>query len=976
MKRPLMFLLVFSLLFSQANTVYAAGQIVQENQGAIQSDYEEESPESDEGSSGSAEEESPGSTEEESPESDEGSSGSAEEESPGSTEGESPESEEESSGSTEEESSASAEEESSASEEESSASAEEESSASTEEPTEGTEEEQSDEPQIINNTITISVKNGENIACKLDLALKTAREHATDTGPITVKVPEGEYNLESNLHIYSNTILDVRGVTLKCICTQKNMLMSGTNGSYKGYADYNRSKACKGYGGFRNITVLGGTWIGNENSTSTLIRLAHAENVTLDGVTLQGGGCLHQSEVAAINGFYVKNCTFKNLKDQNTSSRQEALQLDIPCSESVFKAVYMDGTVMKNVEITGCTFSNVPRGVGTHTMVNGAYHENIRISGNTFRNVSQEAIVGLNYYNCEISGNTIENCGAGILFQYFKNSSASVYTTVFDGQTMYSGTIRHDAKTVIKNNSISIRYSSRCDEAQGIKVYGRKITGTAVGTDHKVIPPADYYISGVTVQDNVITTAGHGIRLVDARDCVISGNKINGGNVSANDPNRNNYNGIFVEKGPEKGNDHITIEYNTVSKISCDGIRVQIGAYADSVKKNYISEVGGNGICFRSKSGCSGKTAENTIIGCKKNAIKVDSYSKTGDITTNQIKTGSGGYAAEYGVYVYDHSSVNGSITKNSIEKTKKTPIFVSGSSSISRHIGSNRISSSGQYGIYVYDASTVKGNIEKNKIAKTKGNGIYISGKSVVKGSIISNTIDSAGGKGIYIYDKRNNASAGSIKNNVIRNSGSQAINLSAARNSLTISGNKLSGNTDSALVIQPGTTAYTVTVKDNIISSNKKKSAIRVISGKIVIKNNTISNAAYGIYANKGVKGYIYYNKFGKYTATQLRINRLCRKQTTAAAISRVKSYTRGKFTAGWKKVSNISGYELQYSTKKDFSSNVKTKTVKRSSTSLTLKGLKSRKTYYVRVRTYYTAGSIKIYSNYSTTKSVKVK
>lgn len=973
-----MFLLVVGLSFAQGNMVYAAAeQTVQTVQSVQESPAEEPQESQPQGQA----ESSAGEQESQSQDQTESSAGEQESQPQDQTEGSAGEQESPAEETPEVPSEGAAEVPSEgATQNPSEGAAENPSEGAAENPEEkmpeNPEEEEKEEPEIINGIITLSVQNGEDIAYKLDLALRTARDHATDQQPVTVKVPQGEYQLGSNLHIFSNTILDVRGVTLRCICLQKNMLMSGTNGAYNGYDDYNRSEACRGYNGFRNITVLGGTWIGNEESTSTLIRLEHASNVTLDGVTLQGGGCLHQSEVAAINGFYVRNCTFKDLKDQNTSSRQEALQLDIPCSEAVFKAVYLDGTVMKNVEITGCTFSNVPRGVGTHTTVIGAYHENIRISGNTFRNVIQEAIVGLNYYNCEITNNTIENCGAGISFQYIKNNYASVYTTIFDGQVPYSGVIRYDAKTVISGNRISTGYSSRSDTAEGIRIYGRNITGAVAGTDTNLIPAQDYYISGVTVTNNVITTAGHGIHLLDARNCVISGNEISGSNVSPDDPRNKNYDGIFVEKGAGDGKDHIVIESNIITEMPRNGIKVQSGAWADRVGKNHISGVGQNGIYFNSKSGCTGQVADNIISGCTDSAIMVGAYSKTGDITGNQLKAASDGYASGYGIYVYDHSAVNGSITKNSIQKTKKASILVSTGSSVSKQISSNEISASDQHGIYVYSSGTVKGNVEKNKIGKTKGNGIYISGKSTVKGGILANTITSAGGKGIYIYDSKKNASVGSIKNNTIKSSKSQGINLSAIGNSLTISGNKLSGNSDHGILVQPGTTKYTVTIKDNTISTNKNKSAVRVTSGKISIKNNSISNAAYGIYASKGVKGNIYYNKFGTKTAVQLRIDRLCRKQTTAAKISSVKSSAKKKLTVKWKKVSKISGYEIQYSTKKDFSSDVKTKTAKSSSTSLTLTGLKSKKTYYVRIRSYYTTGNIKIYSNYTAAKSVKVK
>ncbi|MBR4759222.1 MAG: fibronectin type III domain-containing protein, partial [Lachnospiraceae bacterium] len=74
-------------------------------------------------------------------------------------------------------------------------------------------------------------------------------------------------------------------------------------------------------------------------------------------------------------------------------------------------------------------------------------------------------------------------------------------------------------------------------------------------------------------------------------------------------------------------------------------------------------------------------------------------------------------------------------------------------------------------------------------------------------------------------------------------------------------------------------------------------------------------------------------------------------------------------------WKKISGAKGYEIQYSTKKNFKKNSKTKTTKK--VKYTIKSLKKKKTYYVRVRAYKTdvAGK-KVYGKWSKVKKVKVK
>ena len=76
-------------------------------------------------------------------------------------------------------------------------------------------------------------------------------------------------------------------------------------------------------------------------------------------------------------------------------------------------------------------------------------------------------------------------------------------------------------------------------------------------------------------------------------------------------------------------------------------------------------------------------------------------------------------------------------------------------------------------------------------------------------------------------------------------------------------------------------------------------------------------------------------------------------------------------------WKKVSGVSGYEIQIATDKKFKKNKKTVTVKKQKTTkTTVKKLKAKKKYYVRIRTYKIVNGKKIYSSWSKVKSVKTK
>jgi len=86
--------------------------------------------------------------------------------------------------------------------------------------------------------------------------------------------------------------------------------------------------------------------------------------------------------------------------------------------------------------------------------------------------------------------------------------------------------------------------------------------------------------------------------------------------------------------------------------------------------------------------------------------------------------------------------------------------------------------------------------------------------------------------------------------------------------------------------------------------------------------------------------------------------------------------KSTAKKKVTLKWKKAKNATGYEIQYSTKKNFKSAKKVIIKKVKTTKKTIKRLKSKKKYYFRIRPYKKSGGTKVYGAYSNKKNVKVK
>ncbi len=93
--------------------------------------------------------------------------------------------------------------------------------------------------------------------------------------------------------------------------------------------------------------------------------------------------------------------------------------------------------------------------------------------------------------------------------------------------------------------------------------------------------------------------------------------------------------------------------------------------------------------------------------------------------------------------------------------------------------------------------------------------------------------------------------------------------------------------------------------------------------------------------------------------------------------AKISKV-SAGKKAFTVSWgKKTTQVTGYEIQYSTSSSFKSGNKTVKITSAKTaSKAIKGLKAKKKYYVRIRTYKTVSGKKYYSDWSSKKSVTTK
>lgn len=142
------------------------------------------------------------------------------------------------------------------------------------------------------------------------------------------------------------------------------------------------------------------------------------------------------------------------------------------------------------------------------------------------------------------------------------------------------------------------------------------------------------------------------------------------------------------------------------------------------------------------------------------------------------------------------------------------------------------------------------------------------------------------------------------------------------------------------------------------------------------VTVNGKKIGSSAYKLYyknnKNSGI-GTVQVRGTGKYS----RINK-----TLTFKILPPKTLLTGlkkanrSFTASWKKNIQATGYQIQYAADSRFTKERKTFTVgKQSATRYKISGLKNKKTYYVRIRSYKRVGKKVLYSSWSTVKKIRV-
>ena len=160
-------------------------------------------------------------------------------------------------------------------------------------------------------------------------------------------------------------------------------------------------------------------------------------------------------------------------------------------------------------------------------------------------------------------------------------------------------------------------------------------------------------------------------------------------------------------------------------------------------------------------------------------------------------------------------------------------------------------------------------------------------------------------------------------------------------------------------------------VTVKNQTYTGKALKPAVTVKYGKVTLKKGTDYTVTYT--NNKEIgRATVTVKGKGMYAGTKRRSFKI---KPKTMAFTKLTGGNK-QITLKWKNPNNVTGYYIQCSLKKDFSTRRTVKIKQAQTASVTFKRLRANRTYYVRIRTYATVNNKNYYSPWSKVMTVATK
>ena len=457
---------------------------------------------------------------------------------------------------------------------------------------------------------------------------------------VTVHIPAGTYHLSKGLRIWSNTTIKAEpGARIICDMASAGNMLYGVHRHNDGSACTGLSSqfsSCKngGYTQEHDITIDGGVWDRNcpTSVSAGLLTIIHSQNITIRNATFTGS-TFHLLNLSGCANVNIANCTFTDMKKYTGSEKSfwgstnrgnaaevkrryaqlEAVHLDYINAEGESGKYPQDGTPCSNVNISGCTFSNVGAGAGTHNKSGAARGSGLHVSGCTFNNVWGHMA---NFYSYDNS--SLTNCSG---------TNTAALCRIFDGHNDTVSGVSIDGKDGDIGPSIYVMDHSSGAVLNNISINGRSIGG---GVNSLI------YIDGgssVTASSVTLTNGNKGKAAV----AVVNSSKLKMTKATIKSPK---HAGVYAKKSS------LTLLSSKITSPVKNGIYME-NCKSGTIKGNTVKSSKTCGIYVTSSKKVT--ISNNTLSGNKDTGIYVYGSSKkkysTASILKNTVKQGKSKYA-------------------------------------------------------------------------------------------------------------------------------------------------------------------------------------------------------------------------------------------------------------------------------------------------------------------------------------------
>lgn len=312
-------------------------------------------------------------------------------------------------------------------------------------------------------------------------AIQTGLDVAYAAGGGVVIIPPGTYRLTTYLTVRTGTTIIAYGAKL---------VGAGTHSLLRNFSLEGIPDSFPGYGGHGRITVLGGIW-DNNGQTSAIeemnncVTMNHGHDITFRDMEVRNVAGYHAYEINSTDRVVIHNChAFGFVDNSNDASRtlSEAFQIDVSAVGSSTIGDF-DNTPARNVVISACSAGPAVDGsglgtwgalAGSHSTPIGGFYQNIQVVNCTLWHGSlRYAVHAEAWKDSLISGCTFvdtgqtailaEGAGAGsglrIIGNVIRNSGSNAINLTNQSGVLIEG---NSIIGTVSNHGVFLSASTRC----------------------------------------------------------------------------------------------------------------------------------------------------------------------------------------------------------------------------------------------------------------------------------------------------------------------------------------------------------------------------------------------------------------------------------------------------------------------------------------------------------------------------------